>query len=159
MRAGKMPWHHFTLHQQIPAVGVWGESITLPNANIRWAPLCHLSCLYPNPQPLPLNPQPPGLTFSICSPSHCIPKSASTSMPQFPHVAPCMKGKPSSGLFKKSTRTEHFINGMKLVLISSIPCAPSMYPTPEKQQSAGQSLCPCGEYRQVKGRYRMWDVL
>lgn len=114
---------------------------------------CAKGCPYPTPQALPLNPQPPGLTFSICSPGRCIPKSAGTSMPQFPHGAPCMKGKPSSSLFRKSARTKHFINGMKLVLTSSITCAPTMYPTLEKQQSAGQSLCPCGEYKQVKGRY------
>lgn len=41
MRAGEVPSPHVTLHQQAPPVGVWGEGITLPNANIRWAPLCH----------------------------------------------------------------------------------------------------------------------
>lgn len=64
-----------------------------------------------------------------------------------------MKGKISGGLFKKSARTKHVTNGMTLVLTSSITCAPTTYPTLEKQPSAGQSLCPCGEYDQVKGRY------
>lgn len=130
----------------------WGEGITLSNAGIRWA-LCPVEMCYRLSAPwfhssLPSNPQPPGLTFSICFPCHCIPASASTSMPWFPlrmKANPFTSFLPQTPLNQAFYKLSEICSNIKYYLQT---CHVS--DTLEKHQSAGLFLPP-RRWCQVKG--------